>query len=66
MADFIPSICGTNKVYVPTAGCSDCDRIYERLDAIEAMLSNKITLSQTNRTGESIMAEVFGAIVEQE
>lgn len=35
MADFIPNICGDSNTYIPTAGCTECDKIYERLDNLE-------------------------------
>lgn len=64
MADFIPNICGTNKVYIPIAGCDDCSKFEKRLSVVEAILQNKITISQTNRNGNSITAEVIGEVIE--
>lgn len=33
--NFVPKICGDNGAYIPTAGCSDCDKLEARVDALE-------------------------------
>ena len=63
MANFKPHICGKSDVYIPNAGCSDCDRLEARVKALEDIVAKKITLSQTNKGGASITAEVLGEVV---
>lgn len=62
--EFIPNICGGSKIYIPTEGCSECDKWEARLTAVEEILAKKISISQTNRDGESISVEVIGEVVE--
>lgn len=63
-SNFIPHICGKSKIYIPEAGCDDCSRFEARLSAVEAILEKKITISQTNKGGDSISVEVLGEVVE--
>lgn len=55
-----PYICGKPKVKLPDTDCSECDRIYARLDALEEKLSHQITISETNKNGDTITATVYG------
>lgn len=61
---FIPRICGNNKIYIPTIGCTECDKLEMRVEALESVMSKRITFSHYNRDGESITAEVLGEVVE--
>lgn len=62
--NFIPHICGKNRVNLPDSGCNDCTRLETRVTALENLVEKKITISQRNRNGDSITAEVLGEVVD--
>lgn len=62
-SNFIPHICGHNKIYLPERGCSDCEKLEMRVKALEDLVAKTITISQMDRTGASITAEVLGEVI---
>lgn len=41
-----PTICGNNKVYVPSSGCTDCEDLAYRIDQIEDWINNPLTAEE--------------------
>lgn len=41
-----PTICGKNRINLPTSGCSDCDELEYRLGLIEDWINNPMTVAE--------------------
>lgn len=35
MANFTPTLCGDNNLYMPDRGCTDCEKLEKRVEALE-------------------------------
>lgn len=63
---FVPHLCGDNNIYIPDRECSDCEILERRVEALEDIVSKKVSLSMFTRDGDSVTAEVLGEVLEQE
>lgn len=62
--DFIPHMCGRNKIYIPNSGCDDCTKLELRVEALEDIIEKKIELALYDNAQGSITAQVLGEVIE--